>query len=133
MASREQGARRLEAEVEDAKVSSWEISIQTTVKEELFAVSPEVSMQFCLINRMMNPFIKEPLVPCLFRCEIFESLLYDSLFTFLALFSSTSIWMQSFSWVYDLELPAVYQWYLFHRYAFYKTRDRTYALPWLKY
>lgn len=52
IASRERGARRSEVEVEEASVSSWENSIQTTVKEELFAVSSEVSMQFCLTHRV---------------------------------------------------------------------------------
>lgn len=55
MAPRERGARRSEVEVEEASVSSWENSIHTTVKEELFAVSPEVSMQFRLAHRVIRP------------------------------------------------------------------------------
>ena len=46
MASRERVARRSDVEVEEASVLSWENSIQTSVKEELFALSPEVSLQF---------------------------------------------------------------------------------------
>jgi hypothetical protein len=45
MASRERGTRRADVEVEEASVLNWENSIRTTVKEELFALSPEVSFQ----------------------------------------------------------------------------------------
>lgn len=48
MASRVRVGRRADVEVEEASILSWENSIQATVKEELFAVSPEVSVQFVL-------------------------------------------------------------------------------------
>ena len=44
MSSRERGARRSDLEVEEARLLSWENSIQSTVKEELFSLSPEVSL-----------------------------------------------------------------------------------------
>ncbi|KAG0619567.1 hypothetical protein M758_4G148600 [Ceratodon purpureus] len=41
VASRERVSRRADVEVEEASLLSWENSIQSTVKEELFALSPE--------------------------------------------------------------------------------------------
>ena len=45
MSAREHGARRSDLEVEEASLLSWENSIQNTVKEELFSLSPEVSLR----------------------------------------------------------------------------------------
>lgn len=42
---REHAARRVGMEVEEATVSNWEESTQMTIKGELHAVSPEVSLR----------------------------------------------------------------------------------------
>lgn len=43
-ALRERVVRRADVEMEEAHISDWEHSTQMTIKEELYAVSPEVSL-----------------------------------------------------------------------------------------